>query len=42
VIKEGGPFHAKGHLPKYVRRLEETGRGHAVPELMRRHPREFV
>lgn len=42
VIKEGGPFHAKGHLKKYVERLEETGRGSAISELKRRHPREFV
>ncbi|MBD2871845.1 sulfatase family protein [Paenibacillus arenilitoris] len=42
VIKEGGPYHAKGNLPRYVERLEATGRGDAVPELMRRHPREFA
>ena len=41
VIKEGGPLHAKGHLPKYCERLEQTGRGWAVPELKRRHPYEF-
>ncbi len=41
VIKEGGPFHAKGQLARYCRRLEETGRGGAIPELKRRHPREF-
>ena len=41
VIKEGGPFHAKGHLRKYTQRLKETGREDAIPELMRRHPREF-
>ncbi|MCZ8515347.1 sulfatase [Paenibacillus filicis] len=41
VIKEGGPYHAKGQLKKYVERLEETGRGYAVPELRIRHPREF-
>ena len=41
VIREGGPFHARGHLPTYCQRLEATGRGWAVPELKRRHPREF-
>ncbi|MNI18862.1 Choline-sulfatase [compost metagenome] len=41
VMKEGGPYHAKGFLKEYVIRLEETGRGHAVPELTKRHPREF-
>jgi choline-sulfatase len=42
VMKEGGPFHANGHLKEYSKRLEKTGRGHAIPELMRRHPREFA
>jgi choline-sulfatase len=41
TIQEGGPFHARGHLAKYCERLEATGRGHAVPELKRRHPHEF-
>jgi choline-sulfatase len=41
VMKEGGPYHAKGQLKDYAHRLEETGRGHAIPELMKRHPREF-
>ncbi|MDD9269718.1 sulfatase [Paenibacillus sp. GCM10023248] len=42
VMQEGGPFHAKGYLKGYIKRLEETGRGHLVPELVRRHPEEFV
>lgn len=42
VMKEGGPYHAKGHLKPYVERLRATGREYAVSELMRRHPREFV
>jgi len=41
VLHEGGPFHAKGHLADYCRRLEATGRGDAIPELKRRHPIEF-
>ncbi|HHW09512.1 MAG TPA: sulfatase-like hydrolase/transferase [Firmicutes bacterium] len=41
VIREGGPFHAKGHLKDYCRYLEETGRGDFIEELKRRHPREF-
>lgn len=41
VIREGGPLHARGHLKDYCKRLEETGRGWAVEELKRRHPREF-
>jgi predicted ATPase len=42
VLAEGGPFHARGFLKNYVSRLERTGRGYAVEELKRRHPREFV
>jgi len=41
VIAEGGPYHANGHLKKYCERLEATERGWAVPELKKRHPREF-
>jgi arylsulfatase A-like enzyme len=42
VIREGGPFHARGALPAYVKRLEATGRGAFVEELKRRHPQEFA
>jgi choline-sulfatase len=42
VIKEGGPYHAKGFLPQYTKRLQETGRGDAVEELIRRPPREMA
>ncbi|KEI07040.1 sulfatase [Clostridium botulinum] len=42
VIKEGGPFHAKGELKKYCERLKKTDRGFAVEELKRRHPKEFI
>jgi hypothetical protein len=41
VMKEGGPYHAKGHLKRYCQRLEQTGRGYAIPELKKRHPQEF-
>jgi arylsulfatase A-like enzyme len=41
VMREGGPAHARGRLKGYCARLEATGRGWAVPELKRRHPREF-
>jgi arylsulfatase A-like enzyme len=41
VLDEGGPHHARGELEAYCRRLVETGRGSAVEELKRRHPREF-
>ncbi|MFD1956456.1 sulfatase [Paenibacillus thailandensis] len=40
VMKEGGPYHAKGYLKVYEERLIESGRGHAAAELRRRHPRE--
>ena len=42
VMREGGPFHAKGFLRKYCEWLGQTGRGDAVPELKRRHPGEFA
>ena len=42
VLAEGGPFHARGFLKDYVKRLEATERGDAVAELRRRHPREFA
>ncbi|CAG7626566.1 sulfatase-like hydrolase/transferase [Paenibacillus allorhizosphaerae] len=42
VMKEGGPFHAKGHLKKYAEWLEASGRGHAIEELARRHPAEWA
>ncbi len=41
VLKEGGPFHARGRLKRYCEYLEETGRGWACEELKRRHPYEF-
>jgi len=41
VMKEGGPYHARGHLKAYIRQLEQTGRSYAVDELQRRHPSEF-
>ncbi len=41
VLTRGGPCHAHGYLKNYCRRLEETGRGWAVPLLKERHPEEF-
>ena len=41
VMKAGGPFHANGHLPMYIKRLEMTGRSEAAEALRNRHPREF-
>lgn len=42
VLAEGGPYHAKGRLKKYVEFLKATGRESAIPELKRRHPGEFT
>lgn len=41
VMKEGGPFHAKGRLQAYCERLEKTGRTEGIAELKRRHSDEF-
>ncbi len=42
VMREGGPFHARGQLKKYCTYLEKTGRAWAIPELRTRHPSEFA
>ena len=41
VIKEGGPYHAKGALAEYCKYLKKTERAWAIPELKRRYPGEF-
>jgi arylsulfatase A-like enzyme len=41
TIREGGPFHARGHLKEYIERLEQTGRTEGIEELKRKHPEEF-
>ena len=41
VIHEGGPFHCRGYLYDYCRRLEETGRGDCAEALRKKHPREL-
>jgi hypothetical protein len=41
VLDEGGPFHSRGALPSYLKRLETSGRDWAVPLLRERHPGEF-
>jgi arylsulfatase A-like enzyme len=41
VMREGGPYHARGHLKNYCEYLEQTGRSWAIPELKKRHPGEF-
>jgi choline-sulfatase len=34
VIREGGPFHTRGHYPAYIERLRETGRSHHAEKLL--------
>jgi len=40
VIEEGGPYHTRRHLPAYLDRLRETGRGAWADVLLDRHPGE--
>jgi arylsulfatase A-like enzyme len=40
VLREGGPFHTRGMLPAYLRRLRQTGRAHHAARLAARHPKE--
>ena len=41
VLEEGGPFHTRGHLPEYIKRLRSTGRSHWADVLEQRHPTEL-
>lgn len=41
VMKEGGPFHARGYLRNYMERLVATGRAEQAEALRRKHPQEF-
>lgn len=41
VLREGGPYHAKGALRQYCERLEQTGRAEGARLLRERHPEEF-
>ncbi len=38
VLDEGGPFHTRYGLKKYIERLKETGRREALERLIARHP----
>lgn len=40
VIAEGGPFHTRGRLPRYLDHLRDTGRGHHADRLTARYPDE--
>jgi arylsulfatase A-like enzyme len=41
VLREGGPFYTRGQLPKYLKRLRETGRAQHAEKLAARHPHEI-
>jgi len=42
VLREGGPFHCRGELPAYLRRLKQTGRERCARVLAARHPGELA
>ena len=37
VMREGGPYHTRGELPRYIERLRRTGREHHARSLEQRH-----
>jgi choline-sulfatase len=41
VLSEGGPFHTRGQLPRYIQRLRATDRSHWADKLIARHPNEY-
>jgi len=40
VLREGGPFHTRGILPRYLERLRLTGRAAHAERLAKIHPDE--
>ena len=42
VIKEGGPYHVRGQLPDYLKRLRETGRSSSAKLLEKKYALELV
>lgn len=40
VIEEGGPFHARGYLEMFVKRLRDTGRDGIASELLKKYDRQ--
>jgi hypothetical protein len=42
VLEQGGPFHVRGRLPDYVKRLRATGRAGLADALERAHPSELA
>jgi arylsulfatase A-like enzyme len=41
VLREGGPHHTRGMLPRYLQRLRATGRSQHAERLAVRHPGEM-
>ena len=41
VLREGGPFHTRGELTRYLQHLRDTGREHHAEKLARLHPDEI-
>lgn len=41
VLREGGPFHTRGYLARYLQRLRDTGRGEWAKRLAAKHPKEL-
>jgi choline-sulfatase len=42
VLREGGPLHTRGMLPRYLERLRATGRAAHAERLVKIHPDEAV
>lgn len=42
VLREGGPFHVRGDLHRYVERLRATGRAHHAERLLNIHGSQVV
>ena len=40
VLRQGGAFHTRGHLPAYLDRLRATGREQHADYLEKKHPKE--
>jgi choline-sulfatase len=40
IMREGGPFHTRGALAGYLKRLKETGRSEFAERVARNHPGE--
>lgn len=41
VMREGGPYHARGCSRQYAQYLRQTGREHWLPLFAEKHPEEF-